>query len=170
MVYIGLGSNIRQPYQQIKKAIIALNALPETMVIRDSGYFVSKPMGPKDQPDFINAVVELATSVKAMKLLRHCQQIELQHGRVKLRHWGERSIDLDLLLYADHQIKTQDLTVPHPGIVLRDFVYKPLLKLNPDVTIPGVGLLNDIVKSIDKQKQKNVQKSDFNCQFAGNIE
>ena len=168
-VYIGLGSNIEQPCLQIKNAILALAQLPETTVINDSGYFKSKPMGPKDQPDYVNAVAEIETTMSAIELLKHCKLIEQQQGRIKLRHWGERTIDLDILLYADEQIQTDVLTVPHPGICQRDFVYMPLLKLNPDVIVPGTGPLNVIVQSVDKQMAEEF-KADHGCQFAGNIE
>jgi len=165
-VYIGLGSNIKQPYQQIKAAIVALDVLPETRVIKDSGYFKSRPMGPEDQPDYVNAVVEIETAMSADALLQHCQHIEKQQGRVKLRRWGERCIDLDILLYADAQIQTEHLTVPHPGICLRDFVFLPLLNLNPDVQVPGRGLLSDVAESAAQEKYK----TDYDCQFAGNID
>jgi 2-amino-4-hydroxy-6-hydroxymethyldihydropteridine diphosphokinase len=121
-------------------------------------------LGPEDQPDYVNAVVEIETALDATALLKNCQLIEAQQGRIKKRHWGERSIDLDILLYVDQQILTDDLTLPHPGICQRDFVYIPLLKLNPEVEIPGKGMLNDIVKSV------TAETSDFSCQFAGNIE
>ncbi len=163
IVYIGLGSNIEQPYLQIKNAIIALDKLPAITVTRDSGYFKSKPMGPEDQPDYVNAVVEIETSMDAIELLKHCQQIEKQQGRIKLRHWGERTIDLDILLYADQQIETEELIVPHPGICQRDFVYMPLLKIKPDIKVPGTGLLNNMVKLTGDVS------SDFACQFAGSI-
>lgn len=163
-VYIGLGSNIDQPYLQIKKSIIALDSLHETKVIIDSGYFNSKPMGPEDQPDYVNAVVEISTTLGAAELLKHCQLIEKQQGRIKKRRWGERIIDLDILLYADIQLETEDLTLPHPGICQRDFVYKPLLKLNPEIEIPGKGLLHTV---IDSALDVN---SDYACRYAGNIE
>jgi 2-amino-4-hydroxy-6-hydroxymethyldihydropteridine diphosphokinase len=158
-----LGSNIEQPYQQIKHAINALDKLPDTRVLSDSGYYTSKPMGPEDQPDYVNAVVVIETTLTADQLLTHCQQIERQQGRVKQRHWGERSIDLDLLLYADQQIQTEDLTIPHPGICQRDFVYIPLLKLNPEVEIPGKGMLNVIVKTVKDSG------CDYGCTFAGPV-
>lgn len=162
-VYIGLGSNIEQPLMQITNAISALNDLPDSRVLADSGYFVSKPMGPQDQPDFVNAVVEMETALSASDLLSHCQFIERQQGRIKMRHWGERCIDLDILLYGDQQIETEELAVPHPGICKRDFVYMPLLKLAPDVDIPGAGLLSNTVESV------KTGSADYACQFAGNI-
>ena len=165
-VYVGLGSNIEQPYLQIKKAILALNNLAETKVLTDSGYFKSKPMGPEDQPDYVNAVVELQTTMDATELLEQCQLIEQQQGRIKKRHWGERSIDLDILLYAGQTIDSDNLIVPHPGICKRDFVYLPLLKLNAEIEIPVKGLLSNIVQSAGIQ----ASNADYDCQFAGNIE
>jgi 2-amino-4-hydroxy-6-hydroxymethyldihydropteridine diphosphokinase len=162
-VYIGLGSNIEQPYAQIKNAMLALNKLPDTKVLMNSGYYISKPMGPEDQPDYVNAVVEIETLLDATELLKNCQLIEQQQGRIKTRHWGERSIDLDVLLYADQQILSDNLTLPHPGICHRDFVYMPLLKLNPELEIPGKGMLNRIIET-----EAGVA-SDFSCQFAGPI-
>ena len=163
-VYLGLGSNIENPMQQIKAAVVALANLPGTKILMDSGCFKSKPMGPDDQPDFLNAVVEVETVLSAGELLKQCQLIEKQQGRIKKRHWGERTIDLDILLYADSQIETPELTVPHPGICSRDFVYRPLLKINPEVEIPGKGILKVLVESGD------ATASDFECQFVGNIE
>ena len=168
-VYIGLGSNIEQPYLQIKKAMMALDNLSGTKVLSNSGYFTSKPMGPEDQPDYVNAVVEIQTTMEAAELLQQCQLIEQQQGRIKNRHWGERTIDLDILLYADQKIDTSDLTVPHPGICQRDFVYLPLLKINSEIEVPAKGMLHDIVQSAESQTLKKLN-TDYNCQFAGNIE
>jgi 2-amino-4-hydroxy-6-hydroxymethyldihydropteridine diphosphokinase len=130
----------------------------------DSGYFKSRPMGPEDQPDYVNAVVELETVIGVTKLLEQCQLIEKQQGRIKTRHWGERTIDLDILLYADQQIETENLIVPHPGICQRDFVYMPLLKIKPEIEVPGKGKLNNMVKLTGSVS------ADFACQFAGNID
>lgn len=168
IAYIGLGSNIEQPYQQIKNAIIALDKIPDTKVRRDSGYYKSRPMGPEDQPDYVNAVVELETVLTSAKLLEHCQRIEQQQGRVRLRRWGERSIDLDILLYADQIIETDELTVPHPGISRRDFVYIPLLKLDPEIDVTGKGALGEIVQS-DIKQSAGKSDTDYSCQYAGNI-
>lgn len=163
IAYIGLGSNLEQPYQQIKSAIIAIDNLSDTSVVADSGYFKSKPMGPENQPDYVNAVVELHTSLSAVELLEQCQAIEQRQGRIKTRHWGERTIDLDILIFADTQIETGNLTLPHPGICQRDFVYMPLLKLRPDIVVPGKGVLEKIVKSVTEND------TDYACQFAGEI-
>jgi 2-amino-4-hydroxy-6-hydroxymethyldihydropteridine diphosphokinase len=166
IVYIGLGSNLDQPVSQLKKAILALAQLTGTRVMADSGYFTSKPMGPKDQPDYHNAVVEIETSLPPQELLKQCQLIEQQQGRIKNRQWGERCIDLDILLYADQQVTQPDLTIPHPGISLRDFVYQPLLKLQADIEIPGKGLLAVLVEN---NSQKEPQAG-YDCVFAGRFE
>jgi len=163
-VYIALGSNIEQPYVQIKKAIEALATLDNTRVLADSGYYKSRPMGPADQPDYINAVVEVETSLLPQDLLHCCQQIEKQQGRVKKRHWGERCIDLDILLYAQQQIQQAGLTIPHPGICERDFVFMPLLKIAPHIHIPGKGLLSEQVAQV---KPAN---ADYACLFTGKIQ
>lgn len=164
IVYIGLGSNLDEPYLQIKSAIKAIGNLSGTEIIQDSGYFKSKPMGPEDQPDFLNAVVEIKTTLTAKELLSQCQLIEKQQGRIKTRHWGERSIDLDILLYADQQLEMEKLTIPHPGICKRDFVYLPLLKIDQSINIPGKGLLAEIIRS------EEMVHDEYGCQFVGKIE
>ena len=164
IAYIGLGSNLEQPYLQIKNAIAALDCLGGTKVLADSGYFKSRPMGPENQPDYVNAVVCIETELSADELLVQCQQIEQQQGRIKTRHWGERTIDLDILMLGQQQIQSDTLTLPHPGISQRDFVYMPLLKMQPDISIPGKGVLNSIVMS------NADNNSDFSCQFAGEID
>ena len=92
-------------------------------------------MGPQDQPHYVNAVVELVTDLAPLALLDHLQQFEQDAGRVRLRHWGERTLDLDLLLYGQEQIQTERLTVPHVGIFERDFVLIPLLDLDAEMHI-----------------------------------
>ena len=162
-VFIGLGSNIAQPREQVKSAISALARLPDTVVIKDAGFYESSPMGPKDQPDYVNTVVECETRLSASALLEHCQQIELTQGSVKKRHWGERSIDLDILLYGDQQLNLENLIIPHVGICQRDFVYLPLLKLNEEIEIPGKGQLQEIINMPESAE------SVYACRYAGRI-
>ncbi|MBL4711294.1 MAG: 2-amino-4-hydroxy-6-hydroxymethyldihydropteridine diphosphokinase [Gammaproteobacteria bacterium] len=170
IAYIGLGSNLEQPYLQIKNAITALDALTSNKVLADSGYFKSKPMGPDDQPGYVNAVVKLETTVSAIALLKQCQSIEKQQGRIKKRHWGERTIDLDILLYAQVQMTTDNLKLPHPGICQRDFVFMPLLKISPDIVVPGKGVLDNIVKTHVETSAENNKDWHYSCQFAGDID
>ncbi len=142
--YIGVGSNLDQPVQQVLDAKQALQQLSETDLIKFSTLYVSSPMGPQDQPDYINAVAELKTTLSAHQLLERLQAIETQQGRVRKQHWGARTLDLDILLYGDQQINTADLVIPHIGITQRAFVLFPLQEIAPEVDIPGYGKLSEL--------------------------
>jgi len=103
-------------------------------------------MGPQDQPDYLNAVVGLQTRLAALNLLRELQNIEHQHGRVRNgERWGPRTLDLDLLLYADDIIDSPDLSVPHPGIAERAFVLLPLAEIAPDLIVPNKGTVSELL-------------------------
>jgi 2-amino-4-hydroxy-6-hydroxymethyldihydropteridine diphosphokinase len=103
-------------------------------------------MGPQDQPDYINAVVELESNLTAHKLLDQLQAIEQQQGRVRLRHWGERTLDLDIIVYADHIIDDERLHIPHKGLAQRSFVLYPLAEIAPELTIPKFGNIRALVQ------------------------
>jgi 2-amino-4-hydroxy-6-hydroxymethyldihydropteridine diphosphokinase len=139
--YLGLGGNLTNelgtPSEHIHQAVATLQARDDISHVRLSSLYASKPMGPQDQPDFINAVVEIETSLAPLALLAVCQQLEQDAQRVRLRRWGERSLDVDLLLYGDQQISLPTLTVPHAGIRERNFVLVPLAELNPSLVIHG---------------------------------
>lgn len=141
-VYIGLGSNLDNPSHQLDLAQNALRAL-SSGCFQVSSYYSSKPQGPTDQPDFVNAVVGFCTHLDALDLLAALQAIEQAQGKVKLRHWGERVIDLDLLLYGEQVIDLPSLQVPHPQLQHRDFVLVPLLEIAPNLSAPGLGLLSN---------------------------
>lgn len=146
--FIGLGSNLDRPEQQVLAAIRELAVLPQSRLIVTSSLYRSTPLGPQDQPDFINAVVKLETGLPAADLLGQLQQLERQHGRTRTVHWGPRTLDLDLLLYADMIIDTDTLSVPHPQISLRGFVLEPLLEIEPAVAIPGLGPAREIYRQL----------------------
>ncbi|MDH5516590.1 MAG: 2-amino-4-hydroxy-6-hydroxymethyldihydropteridine diphosphokinase [Gammaproteobacteria bacterium] len=146
-VFIGLGSNLDNPGQQIRHALRELSELESSRLLKDSGLFKSPPLGPQDQPDYLNAVALLQTELEAESLLDHLQAIENRHGRVRSRRWGERTLDLDILLYGDKQIHTARLTVPHIGLAEREFVLYPLEKIQPDLVVPGKGQLKDLIKA-----------------------
>lgn len=139
--YLGLGGNLTNelgtPSEHIHQAVAKLQARDDIHQVRLSSLYASKPMGPQDQPDFINAVVELVTELAPLALLAVCQQLEQAAQRVRLRHWGERSLDVDLLLYGEQQLALPTLTVPHAGIRERNFVLIPLAELNPNLIIHG---------------------------------
>ncbi len=149
-VYIGLGSNLEQPKQQIKQAVAELKSLPDSQYVGDSGLYLSKPMVAdgvsEDQPDYYNAVALLETELSAVELLDCLQTIENHQGRVRDQRWGPRTIDLDILLYGQQQINNERLQVPHPGLCEREFVLYPLQRLSAEIDIPGHGMLKDIIK------------------------
>lgn len=134
LAYIGLGSNLGDSPLIFQQAIQALSSHGAVQV---AGLYASKPLGPQDQPDFLNTALSLHTSLPPFELLDVLQHLEREAGRVKLRHWGERTLDLDLLLYADERIESELLTVPHPGILHRHFVMLPLLDLDPQLHVAG---------------------------------
>lgn len=144
--YIGLGSNLENPVTQIKSARLAIKALAKISEQAFSSLYASLPMGPQDQPDYVNAVMAVTTALSPLDLLHALQAIESEHGRVRgVQRWGARTLDLDLLLYGDEQIATDELTVPHKGIADRAFVLYPLNDCNPELAIPGKGKLSDLL-------------------------
>lgn len=149
--YIGVGSNQQDPVKQARQAIEALNTLPSSKLISSSSLYCSAPMGPQDQPDYINAVVAIETELSAIALLDALQAIELNQGRVrKDNRWGPRTLDLDIILYADQQINNERLVVPHYGMHQREFVLYPLLEIAPNLTLPNGTLLSQLATLCDK--------------------
>ncbi|MGO1749439.1 MAG: 2-amino-4-hydroxy-6-hydroxymethyldihydropteridine diphosphokinase [Marinobacter sp.] len=134
--FIGLGSNLQEPTTQLARAVAELAALPNTTFIAQSPFYASRPVGPQDQPDFVNGAVWLRTELAPHTLLDQLQAIEQAHGRERLKHWGPRTLDLDLLLFGGQALNDDRLTVPHRELPNRDFVLQPLLDLKPDLTLP----------------------------------
>lgn len=148
--YIGLGSNLDDPAARIRDALERLAAAPGVDAIAASGLHGSRPMGPPDQPDFVNAVARLQTTLTAHALLDRCQAIERAAGRSRDGvRWGPRTLDLDLLLHGDQRIDDARLQVPHPGIAQRAFVLVPLAEIAPELVIPGHGRVGDLVGARD---------------------
>ena len=144
--YIGLGSNLDNPKGHVRQALEELKKLPQSQLLSASKLYLSKPVGPQDQDDFINAVVILATTLEPLALLDELQAIERQHQRVRERHWGPRTLDLDLLLFGDQSIQHPRLTVPHAELSQRDFVIGPLLELCPDLALPNGTMIQELLK------------------------
>ena len=142
-VYIALGSNMNDPVLQLDRAVAALKHLPRSRWGSISSYYQSSPMGPADQPDYVNAVARLDTRLAPLALLKRLQHIETQQGRPSQhQHWGPRTLDLDLLLYGAKRVRQRGLIVPHYGLAERDFVVIPLLDVAGEkLQIPGVGIL-----------------------------
>ena len=147
-IFIGLGSNLDEPLLQLENAIESLKIIKDSEVINVSGFYRSQPMGPQDQPDYINAVAEMKTTLSAEQLLNALQKIENEQGRVRVQRWGARTLDLDILLFGDEVINTERLTVPHNGIKERNFVLYPLNDLlDENVKIPNMGILKELLNS-----------------------
>ncbi|MGM0951771.1 MAG: 2-amino-4-hydroxy-6-hydroxymethyldihydropteridine diphosphokinase [Pseudomonadota bacterium] len=144
--YIGLGSNLQDPAAQLARAVAELAGLPDTTLLAQSPFYASRPVGPQDQPDFVNGAARLQTTLSAHQLLDHLQEIEQAHGRERLRHWGPRTLDLDLLVFGNETINDQRLTVPHAELANRNFVLLPLLDLNPDLTLPDGRPVSGLLK------------------------
>lgn len=144
--YLGLGGNISNelgtPIQHIFQAVANLQKNPNIANVKLSSIYRSKAFGVTDQPDFYNAVVALDTTLSPLELLDICQDLEQSAGRVRLRHWGERSLDVDVLLYGDETIQNERLTVPHAGLFERNFVVMPLLELDENLVVNGKKLLD----------------------------
>jgi 2-amino-4-hydroxy-6-hydroxymethyldihydropteridine diphosphokinase len=146
LAYIGLGSNLDNPESQLKTAIEALTGLPQTRLQARSSLYRSAPMGPQDQPDYLNAVVQLSTGLEPEALLDKLQGIEQAQGRVRAQHWGPRTLDLDILLYGEDVVATERLKIPHPGIAERSFVLYPLAEINGQLEIPGLGGVRSLME------------------------
>ena len=142
--YIGIGANLNNPREQILLAIEALKKLPKTQFLAVSSIYGSKPLGPQDQPDYQNAVAKIETKLEPLELLDALQVQEKEQGRVKLRHWGERCIDLDILLYGQSTINSERLTVPHSELHKRSFVVVPLREIEPGLILPNGQALSSI--------------------------
>ncbi len=147
IAYIGLGSNLHSPAEQIKTARHAIKAVDGIKELTFSALYTSSPMGPQDQPDYVNAVMAISTVLPPLTLLEQLQTIERAQGRIRDgQRWCARTLDLDILLYGGEVIDLPELKVPHPGIADRPFVLYPLLECAPDVEIPGKGMISGLLE------------------------
>ncbi|WP_448565522.1 2-amino-4-hydroxy-6-hydroxymethyldihydropteridine diphosphokinase [Thalassotalea ganghwensis] len=150
LAFIGLGSNLDNPEQQIKHAIEAIVLIPQSNIDKLSSLYFSRPMGPQDQPDYMNAVLSLETLLAPLALLDQLQAIENKAGRVrKDNRWGARVLDLDILLYDQEVINNSRLTVPHYGMHEREFVLLPLAEISPNLTLPDGRRISKLANEID---------------------
>ena len=149
--YIAVGSNLSEPVTQAKSAIEILKQQPDIQVVAASSLYSSTPMGPQNQPDYINAVVAIDTTLSPLSLLDRTQAIELEHGRVrKDERWGPRTLDLDIILYGDLEHHCERLTVPHYGMKVREFVLYPLAEIAPDLVLPDQSALQTLLADVDR--------------------
>ncbi|MBD3174257.1 MAG: 2-amino-4-hydroxy-6-hydroxymethyldihydropteridine diphosphokinase [Armatimonadia bacterium] len=137
MAYIGLGSNLGERLENLHQATRRLAESGGIRVSQTSSVYETRPWGVEDQPRFLNAAIEVLTELAPHDLLARCQEIEEALGRERTREWGPRVIDLDILLYGDRAVRTDDLTVPHPHLEQRAFVLVPLADVAPDLQLPS---------------------------------
>lgn len=151
-VYIGLGGNIANehgtPKEHLENAIDAFQENAHFNNVQVSSFYASKAYGVTDQPDFINAVLRADTALNPIELLDFCQSLENTAGRVRLRHWGERCLDVDILLYGDDNICNERLTVPHAGLFERNFIIIPILEIDGELAVGGQKLKELAIASI----------------------
>ncbi len=149
VVYLSLGSNIGNREAYLRKAISALKTLPQTQVTQVSSFYETAAWGKTDQDDFLNLACQLETELDAQALLSHCQKIEIDLNRVRHEHWGPRTIDIDILLYGQEVIATENLKVPHPYMTERGFVLVPLQEISPQLTLPNGRAVIDYLNQLD---------------------
>jgi 2-amino-4-hydroxy-6-hydroxymethyldihydropteridine diphosphokinase len=148
--YVALGSNLDDPRARVEQAFEALDALPGTRGVLRSSLYRSPPFGPVEQPEFVNAVAGLLTSLGPEALLAGLKDLEARLGRAQpVVRWGPRRIDLDLLMHGATRMDTEALTLPHPGIAERAFVLVPLAEIAPDLEVPGRGRVRSLLARVD---------------------
>jgi 2-amino-4-hydroxy-6-hydroxymethyldihydropteridine diphosphokinase len=136
LAYIGLGANLGEPAAQLRRALAGLAELEEVETLQASSFYLNPPLGPPEQPWYVNAVAQVRTRLTAEELLRALQRLEAALGRVRGERWGPRVIDLDLLLYDGEVAHTPELVLPHPEMHRRAFVLAPLAEIAPDAWHP----------------------------------
>jgi 2-amino-4-hydroxy-6-hydroxymethyldihydropteridine diphosphokinase len=146
--YVGVGSNLGDSRGRVLAAFEALAALPRTRLVARSRLYRTKPFGPVQQDDFINAVAGVLTQLSALQLLQAIRGIETAAGRVRSERWGPRTLDLDLLVFGAERIDSAELTVPHPGIAQRGFVLAPLADIAPTLDVPGAGRVQVLLRAL----------------------
>jgi 2-amino-4-hydroxy-6-hydroxymethyldihydropteridine diphosphokinase len=146
---VGIGSNLDDPVAQVRRALAALARLPDTELLASSSLYRNPPMGPQDQPDYVNAAALLRTQLDPFAFLDALQAVERGQGRVRGDvQWGPRTIDLDLLLWGEQVIDEARLKVPHPGLHERVFVLYPLAEIAPGLPVPGRGSVGDLAAGL----------------------
>ena len=142
--YVAIGSNLKNPHDRVLEALERMGALPATRSVLRSRLYLTRPMGPQDQPQFVNAAAGLLTQLSARDLLTALLGIEQSMGRIRRERWGPRVIDLDLVWMVDSAVEEPGLSVPHPGVSRRNFVLYPLADIAPTMNIPGHGVVLDL--------------------------
>jgi len=149
--WLGLGSNLQGPAAQLREALDKLARIDGIEILEVSGFYRTPPWGDTQQDDFVNAVAQIETRLAPVPLLKVLQSVENDMGRTRSgRRWGPRVIDIDLLLYGDLQLRTEELELPHPRMHERAFVLVPLCELDAGLRIPGHGLAGEVLQMLDR--------------------
>jgi 2-amino-4-hydroxy-6-hydroxymethyldihydropteridine diphosphokinase len=158
-VFVGIGSNLDDPVHQVREAVTSLESLDDTRLLAVSGLYRNPPMGPVDQPDYINAVAVILTQHEPPALLSLLKGIERARGRSaeEATRWGPRRLDLDILTYGDREIDEPGLKIPHPGISERNFVLFPMLEIAPQLRIPGLGAVRRLASKSDASTLEKIR-------------
>ena len=160
--WLGLGSNLQEPVMQLQQALRRVGETTGLKVLRTSSFYRTPPWGDEQQDDFINAVVQIETSLEPLNLLGELKTIENLMGRKRSgRRWGPRLIDIDLLLYGDQQLYMDELEVPHPRMHERAFVLIPLAELDPELDIPGRGSVENLLQQVDCSGIKRLENDNL---------
>lgn len=165
-VFIGLGSNLEDPIQQVTTAFNALANIPHSTLIKTSALYQSTAVGPEGQPDYINAAAHIETELSPESLLDELQSIENAHQRKRIIRWGPRTLDLDILLYGGENIATERLTIPHPELCHRNFVMQPLLDLDSQICLPDGRKLATLLPIIGLSGLTRLDESSCKAGFA----
>lgn len=160
LVYLALGSNLDNPATHLQTALEELSALPDAHIEAVSSIYQSPAVGPGEQPDYLNAVLRLSTAMSALQLLEATQAIENKHGRERRVHWGARTLDIDILLYGNEEIHSQDLQIPHPRLSQRNFVLYPLAEIaDEQMLLPSIGVLGSLLANCPRGQLAQTQTS-----------
>ncbi|PPI88664.1 2-amino-4-hydroxy-6-hydroxymethyldihydropteridine diphosphokinase [Candidatus Pantoea edessiphila] len=150
ITYLALGSNLNNPFCQIKTALTTLDKIPKTNLIKTSEFYRTIPYGLKNQPDYLNTVVKLETELSVIKLLEFIHKIELKQGRIrKKERWGPRTLDIDILLFGNEIINTNNLTIPHYDMINRIFMLLPLIQIAPNIILPNGNSINSAIAKLN---------------------
>jgi 2-amino-4-hydroxy-6-hydroxymethyldihydropteridine diphosphokinase len=147
VAYISVGSNLNNPYQQVKRAVDKLKIANSISVKAVSGWYLSDPLGPKNQSRYVNGVIKISTRLSPNQLLKKLHEIEDAHGRIRNVRWGPRTLDLDILLYGSRMMNTKKLTIPHPEMKIRNFVLTPLADIEPNLVLPDGSILSSLLEN-----------------------
>mgnify|MGYP000126728604 CR=1 FL=1 len=158
--FVALGSNLQEPLVQLRRATRAIAELPNTAIVATSSVYHSAAVGPGEQPDYLNAVLEVQTALEPLALLDALQAIESRQGRIRELRWGARTLDLDILLYGAVSLQLPRLVIPHPRMSERNFVLYPLLEIsNPNLMLPGGAELGTLVAACPRGELQRTECS-----------